>query len=149
MSHPLWLVFLVWVLGFGSISIFARNRITRFLLNSKSPFIISYFVLIIPIVLIEKSLTIEVPYFWGIIPMVIIFSIYFLLLLIIQKIFHFGFILMVVISGFLGWINEFLLVGRIHQMSGLVLVIMSVLCWLIYAVMEILPATLVQNADNR
>jgi hypothetical protein len=145
MSHPLWLVFIVWVVGFGLFSILTRTQISRMLLKVGLPVIAGYYILLLPIIMIEESLTIEVPYFWGIVPMLITFSIFFLLLFIIQKLFTAKSMLMVCLCGTLGWVNEFLVVGRIHQMGGLILVIMSILCWLIYAVMEILPATYVQD----
>jgi len=95
--------------------------------------------------MIEEALTIEVPYFWGIIPMLITFSIYFFLLYLVQRLTRVSDLYMVILSGSLGWFNEFLLVGRIHQMHGLVLVIMSILCWLIYAAMELMPSYYVQK----
>lgn len=62
----------------------------------------------------------------------------------IQRYLHWPAWLMIVLVGALGWINEFLIVGRIHLMDGLVLLIMSVLCWMIYAVMAILPSYYLQ-----
>jgi hypothetical protein len=139
-------VFLAWVIGFGAFSFLARERLSRAFLNKKIPVLAGYYLLVIPIILIEESLTIEVPYFWGILPMLVTFSIYFFLLYLVQRLGKIRSVYMVILCGSLGWVNEFLLVGRIHQMGGLILVIMSILCWLIYAVMEILPAYYLQMA---
>jgi hypothetical protein len=49
-------------------------------------------------------------------------------------------------AGTLGWVNEFIIVGRIHQAQGLTLAILGVLCWLIYAVLALLPCLVLEEA---
>ena len=143
--HSLTFIFLAWVIGFGACAFLVRERLCQALLNKNVPLLVGYYSLVLPIILIEESLTIEVPYFWGILPMVITFSIYFFLLYLVQRTTKVSSWQIIILCGSLGWVNEFLLVGHIHQMNGLVLGIMSILCWLIYAVMEILPSYYVQK----
>ena len=143
--HSLTFIFLAWVIGFGTCAFLVRERLCQALLNKNVPLLVGYYSLVLPIILIEEALTIEVPYFWGILPMIITFSIYFFLLYLVQRATKASSWQMIILCGTLGWVNEFLIVGRIHQMSGLILGIMSILCWLIYAVMEILPSYYVQK----
>ena len=143
-QHSLLFVFIVWVCGFGIFSCLARRVIYFQVKRLHLSPLLSYLLILFPIILIEEYLTIEVPYFWGILPMIVTFSIFFLVPYIIQRYLHCPAWLMIILTGVLGWLNEFLLVGRIHQMNGLVLGIMSILCWMIYAVMAILPSTYLQ-----
>lgn len=144
-------VFLFWVLGFGKLSYIIKHKIAEFFLKSKLPRLVNYLLILTPIVLIEEALTIETPYFWGIIPMLIVFYLFFGLLYLIQKYTKLDYIKTSLICGVLGWINEFILVGRINHpdMNGFILIIMSVLCILIYAVMAILPSYYIQKTFSK
>ncbi len=144
MRHSLVVIFIVWVLGFGAFSIASRKGIAKYVAHFNMPRFLKYYLILTPIILLEESLTIEVPYFWGIIPMIVVFYIFFLLLYLFQSLTRCSYVVLSVICGCLGWINEFLIVGRIHQVDGLALGILSVLCWLIYAVMAILPSAYLQ-----
>ncbi len=137
-------VFLVWILGFGVFSIAFRKMIARYIAYLNIPVFLKYYLILTPIILLEEALTIEVPYFWGILPMIVVFYIFFLLLYLFQRITRCSWLVLSILCGSLGWVNEFLIVGRIHQVNGLALVILSILCWLIYAVMAILPSAYLQ-----
>ncbi|MBI5723084.1 MAG: hypothetical protein HZA50_03920 [Planctomycetes bacterium] len=144
--EPLLLVFVVWVLGFGTFSIVSRKVVATTVARFHAPKIVNYYLILTPIILLEEALNIEVPYFWGIIP--IIFSFYictFLPIYIFQRLTRSSWLVTSAVCGFLGWINEFLLGGRIHHVNnGLVLAVLGILCWLIYAVMAILPSAYLQ-----
>lgn len=144
MRHSLTFVFVVWVLGFGMLSLATRNVVARNVARWKLPLIFKYYLILTPIVLLEEALTIEVPYFWGILPILAAFYLFFFLLFLFQRFTRVSFFVTSLIFGGLGWINEFLFVGRIYQISGLALFIMSILCWLIYSVMAILPSAYLQ-----
>lgn len=144
MQHSLTFVFVVWVLGFGAFSIATRKIIAQNIARWKLPIIVKYYLILTPIILLEEALTIEVPYFWGILPMIIAFYIIFLPVFLFQRFTRVSFLVTSIVCGGWGWVNEFLFVGRIHQVNGLVLVILSVLGWLIYTVMAILPSAYLQ-----
>ncbi len=139
------IIFLVWVLGFGTFSIVFRKTIAKYVIHFNLPVFLKYYLILTPIILLEEALTIEVPYFWGIIPMIVVFYIFFLLLYLIQRSTRCSYLVLSIICGCLGWVNEFLIVGRIYRVDGLALVLLSVLCWLIYAVMAILPSAYLQR----
>jgi hypothetical protein len=122
---PLLRVVIIWIIGFGTISILIKERVSKKLIELGIPLPAGYYLLVTPIILMEEALTIEGPYFWGILPMILAFYSFFLILFIIQRVGRIDNWIMVAISGTLGWINEFLIVGRINQMDGPVLLIMS------------------------
>ncbi len=137
-------IFLVWILGFGAFSIASRKVIAKSVAHFHMPILIKYYLILTPIILLEEALTIEVPYFWGIIPRIVVFYIFFLLLYLLQYFTRCPYWTLSAICGCLGWVTEFLIVGRIRQVNGLAFVIFSILCWLIYAVMAILPSAYLQ-----
>jgi hypothetical protein len=97
-----------------------------------------------------NALTIETPYFWNVVPMVLAFYVMLLPLYLIQRYTRCSFVLASALFGAWGCFNEFILVGRIHEMGGVVLLIMCSLCFLIYAVIAILPTYYVQaSAETR
>ena len=69
-----------------------------------------------------------------------VFCLFFFVLHLLQRVTRCHWIVASGVFGVVGWANEFLIVGRIMQMGGILLVVMSVLCVLIYAVMAILPS---------
>jgi hypothetical protein len=133
-------VFLIWVAGFGTLSLALRRRVADLVDGLRLPRIIKYLAIATPIILMEEALTIEVPYFWGILPMLVVFQIMFLPLYFIQRVTRCSFVLASLLFGAWGCFNEFILAGRIHQMSGAILLLMVSLCFLIYSVMAILPS---------
>jgi len=137
-------VFLIWVSGFGTLSIVARRKVAALAGRAPLPRIVNYYIIATPIILLEEALTIEVPYFWGILPMILVFYIMLFPLYLIQRYTGCSFLLASLLFGAWGCFNEFILVGRISQLGGLVLFVMCVLCFLIYAVMAILPSYYLQ-----
>jgi hypothetical protein len=144
MGHSLLMVFIVWVVDFGSFSVAARKQVAQAAARIKAPIVVKYYLLLLPVVLLEEVLTIEVPYFWGILPMVVAFSIVFLPIFMFQRLTRCSYLAAAAVAGCLGWVNEFLIVGRISLLQGPTLLVMSILGWLIYAVMAILPAAYLQ-----
>ena len=136
----------IWVLGFGLLSLVAMKRIATWLNRVRLPIVVKYYLLVIPIVLLEEVLTIEVPYFWGVLPILLAFCLFFLILYLFQRVTRCHWIVASGVFGLLGWVNEFLLVGRISQMDVVTLIVMSGLCVFIYAVMAILPSYYLQWA---
>ena len=147
-KFTLFQVFLIWVIGFGTISLMVRKKFAILVDRFRFPRVVKYYLVAIPIILMEESLTIKVPFFWGILPMLLIFCVHLLPLYLIQRYTRCSFLLSSALFGAWGCFNEFILVGRIHRISGLTLVIMCVLCFLIYAVMAILPAYWLQTSTN-
>ena len=137
--------FLVWVAGFGGLSILVRRRVAAWAGRWRLPRPVIYYALATPIVLAEEALTIEVPYFWGIVPMLAAFYILFLPLYLIQRYTRCSWILASLLFGAWGTFNEFILVGRIRQVDSLpVLAILGGLCFLLYAVMALVPTYYLQ-----
>lgn len=137
-------VFLIWVVGFGGVSILARRKAVALINRIRLPRLAKYYIIATPVILLEEALTIEAPYFWGILPVLAAFYVMFLLLYLIQRYSICSFWMAALLFGALGCFNEFVLVGRMHQLDGWVLFVMFTLCFLIYAVMAILPSYYLQ-----
>ena len=137
-------VFLIWVAGFGTVSILARRKVATLASEVRLPCVVKYYIIATPIILLEESLTLEVPYFWGIIPILAAFYVLFLPLYVIQRVTRCSFVFASLLFGAMGCFNEFILVGRIRSLDGPVLLIMCPLCFLIYAVMAIMPSYYLQ-----
>ncbi len=133
-------VFVIWVAGFGTVSFMARRPVAKWVDRLYLPHVIKYYIIATPVILLEEALTIEVPYFWGIIPMLAAFYVWFLPLYLIQRVTRCSYVLASLLFGSMGCFNEFVLVGRARNMDGSVFLIMCPLCFLIYAVMAILPS---------
>lgn len=142
-------IFLVWVVGIGTGSILLKQRIASLARLIPLPCLVMYGIIATPLILLEEALTIEVPYFWGVLPRLAAFYILFLPLYIIQRFTKCSYITASLLFGIGGWINEFLLVGRIHLWTGLVLWLMSLFCFLIYAVLALLPSYYLQEILRR
>ena len=56
-------VFLIWVAGFGTLSLALRRRVADLVDGTRLPRIIKYLAIATPIILMEEALTIEIPYF--------------------------------------------------------------------------------------
>lgn len=139
-------VFLIWVIGFGGLSLFVKDKLALKLLKIKLPTILTYLLIATPLILVEEFLTCETSYFSCITFTYPAFLLMFLILFAFIKVFKLTLWPAVSVFGLMGWINEFILVGRIDDMSGAVLLIMSVLAFLIYFVLAIIPvAYLVQK----
>lgn len=140
-------VFVYWVLGFGGLSLLTRKAVARLARKTRLPRIVNYYLILTPVILIEEALTIEVPYFWGILPMVAVFYIMFLPLYLVQRYGRRSFLLVSLFFGAWGVFNEFIVVGRIYALEAMprpVLLILCALCFLIYAVMALWPSYYLQ-----
>lgn len=142
-------VFLIWVVGFGAVSLLVRRGVADLVDELRLPRLFKYYAIATPIILMEEALTIEVPYFWGILPMLVVFYIMFLPLYLVQWGTRCSSVLASLLFGAWGCFNEFILVGRVNQLNGAVLVVMVALCFLIYSVMAILPTYYLQAALRR
>ncbi len=140
-------VFLLWVLGFGTLAWFTRKHVAALARRTHLPRVVNYYLVLTPVILLEEALTIEVPYFWGILPMLLAFYILFLPLYLVQRYSRCSFVLASLLAGAMGCANEFLVVGRVHQVDRWqVLLILNALCFLIYAVMALWPTYYLQSA---
>ncbi|PIS04547.1 MAG: hypothetical protein COT81_05885 [Candidatus Buchananbacteria bacterium CG10_big_fil_rev_8_21_14_0_10_42_9] len=134
-------VFLYWIIIIGGLSFFLKdffaNNIKKY-----SPFgrPINFLILAFPLVLIEEYLTCETPYKECIVITLPAFLILYLILYFIQKKFKLSYLKASVTLGVLGWINEFILVGRINELTLPLLVLFSILGFLIYFVLAIIPS---------
>lgn len=142
-------VFLFWVVGFGLLFLWSRKRIAGLFQRMQGAHILRYYLILTPVILLEEAFTIQGPYFSEIVPIVISFYIYYLVIFIIQKVTKFHWLIICLINGILGWVSEFLLNGMIHEVSLPALIVMSPLCVLIYAVMTILPAFWLYREQHR
>jgi hypothetical protein len=137
-------VFLFWVVGFGTLSWLIRKLVARLVSKTGLPRVVNYYILvtpITPIVCLEEALTIEIPYFWGILPRLLAAYILFLPLFLLQRYSRISALAASLLFGAFGCFNEFILVGRINQIDNwLVLTVMLGLCFLIYAIMAWLPS---------
>ena len=140
------IVFLFWVVGFGAFSFALKRKINNWISRIKLPIFLKYYLILTPIIFLEEILTIEVPYFWGVLPILLSFYLLFFFIYLLQRFIIHSYKVIVFITGILGWINEFIFVGRIHQFEfDLTLIIMSILCCLIYSVMAIIPCYVLQE----
>lgn len=137
-------VFLIWVLGFGTLSYFARDRVISLFSRSPLPRMANYYIILLPLVLVEEYLTCEItPYLSCIQVTVPVFALFFALIYIIQKYAKLSWLHAAALAGILGWVAEFIGVGRLPVIAAAgpaILAIMSVLCFLIYAVLAMLPS---------
>ena len=79
-------------------------------------------------------------------PILLSFYLFFFIIYVLQRFIIHSSAVIIVITGIAGWINEFILVGRIHHFKfDLVLIVMSFLCFLIYAVMAVIPSFMLQE----
>jgi hypothetical protein len=137
-------VFIVWVLGFGAFSLWSKKFIAQAVNRLNLPSLFKYFLVLTPVALLEESLTIQQPYFWGIIPIMIAFYIVFFVIYLFQRYTRSSYLTSAIVAGCVGWVTEFFMNGLINQVSGLILIVMSVLCFFIYAVMALLPGYCLQ-----
>lgn len=143
-------IFTLWVLGFGSLSHIAKFAIEQRVNALKIPIILRYYLVLTPIVLLEEALTIEVPYFWGVLPILFAFYLLFLVVYLFQRYLLKSYISAIILAGALGWINEFIIVGRVHKIqNALILGVISLICFSIYAVMAIIPSYILQEHLKR
>ena len=133
-------VFLVWVVGFGFLTYLIKNKVVSFFNSAGIPRFLSYLIIILPLVLVEEFLTCETPFLSCIQITVPVFYIMFLMIYLVEKIFKLKHIALAIIFAIMGWINEFILVGRINQLDLVVLILFSVLNSLIYGVIALVPS---------
>lgn len=139
---PLLVVFLIWVIGFGSLFLAIKEKVAKIFLKNKLPRWINYLLIPIVPILIEESLTCEssFPYFVSVI--LPAFLLFFLILYFFQKTFKLSWRQGIIVFGILGTFNEFFVVGRVYLLLSMpvILAIMIVICFCIYAVLAILPS---------
>lgn len=136
----LFLISFIWIIGFGGLFNFFKKRLGRFfVLHSKLPVILNYYIIATPVILIEEFLTCETPFLQCITHTLPAFYLLFLIIYIIQNYFKLSYINLSLIFGFLGWFNEMFLVGRIFTYDIFDFIIITVLVVPIYFVVAILP----------
>lgn len=133
-------IFLIWIVGFGIVSYLLRKKVAGIFLKSKLPRILNYYIILTPLVIIEEYLTCEIQPFLSCIKVTLIaFYILFFLLYFIQRFTKFSHVRISVMFGLMGWFNEFILVGRIYQLSLPIIILFTGLVIPIYAILAVLP----------
>ncbi len=113
--------------------------------RSPFPSIVNYYILITPLVIIEEYLTCETPYLQCISVTLPAFYILFFGLYLVMRRFSLGGKRAVIYFGLLGWINEFILVGRLFRYTLFENLVLGILVIPIYAVLAIIPAHYVEK----
>ncbi len=142
-------VFLYWIVGAGALSLWGRKWIASLAHAIPLPRILIYYLLLLPLVLAEEALTCEVSYLPCITVTLPAFALLFLILYGIDSIHDFSPISLSVLFGAMGWINEFIFVGRIHTYSLIQTLALSPLTFLIYFVLAIIPAYFLAHTRSR
>jgi len=134
-------VILIWIVGFGTLSYLSRKRVAEVFLKSRLPRIVNYYIILTPLVLVEEYLTCEIqPYLSCIQVTLIAFYILFILPYFIQRFIKLSYARTSILFGLIGWVNEFLVVGRIYKLPVPITILFSVLVVPIYGVLAILPS---------
>ena len=144
-------VFLILLIGFGIFSFVSRQRISTAVDRLKIPELAAYIIIAVPLILVEEFLTAEGPYLSTIVVTLPAFLFFFLILFVIIRIFKINYLGASAVFGAMGWVNEFLLVGRLWSLASLpvVLLVMSILAFMIYAVLALLPTYYITNWSER
>lgn len=147
MDLTLMQVFILWIVGVGSISYYIKDTIARVFSQSKLPRIVAYYSIATPLILIEEFLTCETPFFTCIQTTLPAFYIFFLILFGIQIFFNLSYLRSSIIFGMLGWVNEFIFVGRIYELSIPHIVLFTILVIPIYAIVALIPSNYLQKTS--
>ena len=141
-------VFILWVCGISLLFLLARDRVCTVLLQSPFPAVLNYYLVVTPLVLVEEYLTCELPYFSCIRVTLIVFWIFYGFLFLIQRYLRASWQKTVILAGILGWICEFAGAGRwdVFFVSVPIGIVLSILCFLIYAVLTLFPAYYLDRA---
>ena len=136
-------------LGFGLFSYYFKDKISNLFLSSKLPIILNYFILIFPLVLIEEYLTCETPFFSCVLVTVPAFYFFFILLYFIQVWKKLSYMQASILFGFVGWFNEFILVGRIFDLGLLHIIVFTILVIPIYSILAIIPSHYIEKTFRK
>ena len=145
------IVFIVWIVFGGIVLIKFKERIIRyFTFLESTPSFLGYLILSIPVILLEESLTCETPYLSCITVTLPAFLIMFSILYLIQRSFKLNWSKTSLLFGLLGWVNEFIFVGRLFHSTFpiFIWVTLGIENILIYSVMAILPAYYLSKKIN-
>lgn len=146
-QRDLVVIFIVWILGGGVLSLFLRQRIAEWLQNHATfPRVINFYILLTPLVLVEEYLTCEVPYGQCLFITVPAFYFLFAVLYVIQTRWALSWLHATILFGIVGWIDEFLLVGRLFAYPPTIVMIITPLTFFIYAVLAIIPTTYLETS---
>jgi hypothetical protein len=141
MHYTLWQMTLIWVLGCGALSFLLKDQVLLGLSKLSYPRLVKFFILTTPLILIEEFLTCEIAFLSCIKVTLPAFSfLLWLFVYLLNKWKKLPYLLTSLIFGLMGWVNEFILVGRIHWYPLKIILIVSPITVLIYAVLAILPA---------
>jgi len=132
-------VLVLWVAGFGALSLAVRERVVRFVRMFSAPRFVLYCALVLPLVLVEERLTCETQYVSCISVTIPAFMALFAALYGIDRLFHPRAAVLIMVFGAIGWANEFIAVGRVFSLSSMQVLVLSPLAFAIYAVLAIIP----------
>ncbi|MBI2629042.1 hypothetical protein HYW74_03090 [Candidatus Pacearchaeota archaeon] len=143
-------VIIGWILFFGLVFLFFKKKLTNKLVNNSLPKIINYFIIAIPVTLIEEFFTCEIGYPACVAFIVPVFLVVFLILFAIQYFTKLNYLICSSLFALFGLFNEFIIVDRIHNplYANLIMaqwVFLAIITLLIYFVMAILPTYYLQR----
>ncbi|MFA6022782.1 MAG: hypothetical protein WC781_01715 [Candidatus Pacearchaeota archaeon] len=146
-------VIIGWILVFGGIFLAFKKKLTNKLVNNRLPKIVNYFILAIPITLIEEFFTCEIGYPMCVAVIVPIFLAVFLVLFAIQYFTKLNYLICSSLMAIFGLFNEFILAGRINRpdyavFTPLQWVLLAIITLLIYFVMAIVPTYYLQRKQR-
>ena len=144
------IVIIGWIFIFGGIFLFFKRKLTNKLANNSFPIIINYFILAIPIILIEEGFTCEIGYPMCVGVIVPIFLAAFLVFFALQYFTKLHYLTCSSLFALLGLFNEFIIVNRINnpEYASFTIVqwiLLAIITLLIYFVMAILPTYYLQR----
>ncbi|MBS3092680.1 hypothetical protein J4466_04650 [Candidatus Pacearchaeota archaeon] len=146
----LWIVIIGWIFIFGGIFFFFKQKLTNNLANNSLPKIINYFIIALPVTLIEEFFTCEIGYLMCLGVIVPIFLGVFFILFFIQYFTKLNYLVYSSLFALFGLFNEFIIVDRIHNplyanFTMAQWILLAIITLLIYFVMAILPTYYLQR----
>ncbi len=144
------LLFIVigWIFIFGGIFFFFKKKLTDKLANNSLPKILNYFIIAVPVTLIEEFFTCEIGYPMCAAFIVPIFLAVFLVLFALQYFTKLNYLVYSFLFALFGLFNEFIIVGRINTYTDFTIaqwILLAIITLLIYFVMAILPTYYLQR----
>ena len=146
----LWIVIIGWIFIFGGIFFFFKQKLTNNLANNSLPKIINYFIIALPVTLIEEFFTCEIGYLMCLGVIVPIFLGVFFILFFIQYFTKLNYLVYSSLFALFGLFNEFIIVDRIHNplyanFTMAQWILLAIITLFIYFVMAILPTYYLQR----
>ena len=142
------IIIIGWIFIFGGIFLFFKKKLTNKLANNSLPIIANYFIIAIPVTLIEEFFTCEIGYPMCTAVIVPVFLAVFLVLFVLQYFTKLNYLIYSSLFALFGLFNEFIVVGRIKMYTDFTIaqwILLAIITLLIYFVMAILPTYYLQR----